>query len=54
MYTDPSSSGANDPSAELQGDVPFAMPVENIEQLDQDSIPMALPVDVEALATPVE
>ena len=47
MHTDPTSSNNHEPQAEMQGDIPLAMPVENDDQLAEGFIPMALPVEVE-------
>ena len=34
MHTDPSSSNNHEPQAEMQGDIPLAVPVENDDQLE--------------------
>ena len=47
MHTDPSSSNNHEPQAEMQGDIPLAVPVENADQLEEGFIPMALPVEIE-------
>ena len=47
MHTDPSSSNNHEPQAEIQGDIPLAVPVENDDQLAEGFIPMALPVEIE-------
>ena len=47
MHTDPSSSNNHEPQAEMQGDIPLAVPVENADQLQEGFIPMALPVEIE-------
>ena len=47
MHTDPSSSNNHEPQAEVQGDIPLAVPVENDDQLAEGFIPMALPVEIE-------
>ena len=47
MHTDPSSSNNHEPQAQMQGDIPLAVPVENEDQLTEGFIPMALPVEIE-------
>ena len=53
MHTDPSSSDNHEPQAEMQGDIPLAVPVENDDQLAEGFIPMALPIEIEDGATNV-